>query len=221
MSEQGDDPGPNPEAPAPADTDPDVPARAKRERAEPSLAVKTRLERLRAYRMNRPRRTLVGRPEGQSIAALMRVPAAKLKVKTKGSLSLTNRTARELVASYTNGGEEVVRFMLNAMQGQVQGVGGRARIAAAEWLGLYVFGKPVETTVQLSMNQQGSSLPNLDDATLEEFARGLVSGNQAQVVVEPTDQPPALPQDTEAVREEEQFQEGLEELVAEDEDEQS
>jgi hypothetical protein len=74
-------------------------------------------------------------------------------------------------------------------------VQGRARIAAAEWLGQYLFGKPVETTVQLNMQSQNTSLPNMSDDDLERLARGLIAGQLPEdaggEVVEESVQPPA------------------------------
>ena len=103
--------------------------------------------------------------------ARLPIPYEKVKLSKHVVLPRSTKTARELIADYTKDGDDIVRFMLNAMNGEIKGLNGRARIAAADWLGVYYFGKPVETTVQLSMNANTAALPNLPDDVLEDFAR--------------------------------------------------
>lgn len=58
------------------------------------------------------------------------------------------------------------------MKGNIAGATVAAQVDAAKWLGTYIFGKPVETSVQLSMTQHSDHLPNLTDDELEELLRG-------------------------------------------------
>jgi hypothetical protein len=141
---------------------------------------------------NRPKRTLQPLTK---IAHALDMPKQSIKVSQRGTVGMTGRSAKDLIAAHTDNGADIIRFMVNALEGQVQGVQGRARIAAAEWLGQYLFGKPVETTVQLNMQSQNTSLPNMSDDDLERLARGLIAGQLPEdaggEVVEESVQPPA------------------------------
>lgn len=85
------------------------------------------------------------------------------------------KTARELIYNNTNRGHELLRFFLNCVDGQVPGVSGQARVRAAEFLATHLWGKPVETTVQLQLQKRDNTpLNEFEDSQLEEFARGLL-----------------------------------------------
>lgn len=105
---------------------------------------------------------------------------AKVKIEAIVPHNRPRRLAKELIAQYTNGGEDLIRFMLNVMEGQIPGMTAATRMDACQWLATHIFGKPTETSVQLSMPVDGATLPNLSDADLEQLARGLLVGDEPQ-----------------------------------------
>jgi hypothetical protein len=118
--------------------------------------------------------TVVGVPgPGGSHSVSGQGSGGLLKVKTYP----TNRAVRDIIGDLTSRGEDVILFMVQAMKGQIPDVRGSSRLAAAEWLGHYLFGKPVETSVQLQMDANAANQPfvELPDGRLEEIARGLLS----------------------------------------------
>jgi hypothetical protein len=78
----------------------------------------------------------------------------------------------EMIAGETDSGRNIIRFMVNAMEGRLEECTPAVKLAAATWLGNYYFGKPVETTVQLSMSKTHDSLPSFTDEQLEDLLRG-------------------------------------------------
>jgi hypothetical protein len=85
------------------------------------------------------------------------------------------KNVRELVSQNTDGGKMLIRFFLNAIEGQIPGVSGQARVRAAEFLSHYCFGKPVDTQVTVALSQRDTTpLDSFADGDLEQFARGLL-----------------------------------------------
>lgn len=82
------------------------------------------------------------------------------------------KDAAELIAGETDCGRDIIRYMVNTMKGITEECTPAVRLAAATWLGNYFFGKPVETTVQLSMSKTHDSLPSFTDEQLEDILRG-------------------------------------------------
>lgn len=169
---------------------PDIPPTLKPgEDSAVAKAQQARQDRFNAIRLNRPGRTLVAQDE-KSVAALMKVPPARITMSQKGGFDIKYASAREVIAEHTDNGLDIIRFMVNSMQGKVDGIKGRARLAAAEFLALHLYGKPCETTLQLSMQQGTGAMPNIDDDELEKLARGLISGTFVAGATEVTQQAP-------------------------------
>lgn len=97
-------------------------------------------------------------------------------VKASDRALVSGRGVREIIENNTNGGKEIIRFFLNAIDGQIPGVSGQARVRAAEFLAHYCFGKPVDTqvSIQLQRRQDQAPLDSFNDGELENFARGLL-----------------------------------------------
>jgi hypothetical protein len=92
---------------------------------------------------------------------------------TSASRGITKKDIREMVGRATDGGEDIVRFMVNVMQGRIPRVSPGAQVQAAEWLGAYFFGRPVETTVQVSMTKAADgTMTDISDEQLEALIRG-------------------------------------------------
>lgn len=96
-------------------------------------------------------------------------------VKSSDRAIVSAKNVRELVSQNTDGGKMLIRFFLNAIEGQIPGVSGQARVRAAEFLSHYCFGKPVDTVVSLSYQKNDNTpLDSFNDGELENFARGLL-----------------------------------------------
>ena len=103
----------------------------------------------------------------------LRKKAFSSRVIASKTLSKKDRKdAAVLIAEETDNGRDIIRTMVSILMDKVEGNTVAARVSAAQWLGNYLFGKPVETTVQLSMSRETTSLPNLTDEQLEEVLRG-------------------------------------------------
>jgi hypothetical protein len=86
---------------------------------------------------------------------------------------LTKREVRDIIGRLTNEGEDIILFMVNVMLGRNPRASVTAQLQAGEWLGSYFFGRPVETTVQVSMTKKAADGPLTDitDEQLEELIR--------------------------------------------------
>ena len=80
--------------------------------------------------------------------------------------------AAEIIANETDYGRDIIRFMVGVMNNQMDEMTPAARVAAATWLGSYLWGKAVDRTVQLNMTSSVEVLPNMTDDQLEELLRG-------------------------------------------------
>jgi len=78
----------------------------------------------------------------------------------------------DMIAGETDCGHTIIRFMVGVLEGKEEGCTPAAKVAAATFLAHYLWGKPMERSVQMSMTTSVEVLPGLSDEELENILRG-------------------------------------------------